>query len=82
MLSATKVNLIEKQLKLSLSPVVASPEANLMIAIIGRAVADILYSPYDMKARSYLQGEIPPAELVGIDSDYVRLLLKRIGIYV
>ena len=80
MVNAIKVNLLEKQLQLSLSPTIASPEADMMISIIGRAAADMLSNPQDICTKLYLQGNIPPAELLGIDSDYVRLLLKKIGI--
>jgi len=56
-----------------------SPEEKLFFAIVERAIYDACVDGY-YGARSYLSGYIPHAEMCGVDSDWIRRVIKKVGL--
>lgn len=64
-----------------------TPEANLMFAIIYQALKDaasvdaahLTYAERE-SAIDYLQGDIPHAAICGVDSDYIKKVIKHVGL--
>lgn len=69
-----------------------SPAGRLFFAVVERAVLDLTAKPPPTAAAAiehkkrvvtaarYLSGEVPHAEWCGVDSDWIRLVLKRDGV--
>ena len=56
-------------------------EVKLWSSVLSLAIKDLGHNNYKHSAMAYLSNrQIPAAELIGIDSDYVRLILRKLGI--
>ncbi len=56
------------------------PESNLMYSVVERAVLDLQSRNEGYSAAKYLSGDIFHAEIIGIDSDWVRQTLRTAGV--
>jgi len=61
-----------------------SPTGRLMFAIISKAIVDAYDHPVPKQdvrtAHRYLSGEMPHASLCNIDSDWIRLVIRKAGL--
>lgn len=59
------------------------PEARLMLGVICGAVTDACMGARGVRiaAYNYLRGEIPAAQVCGVDPDWVRIVIKRLGLW-
>ncbi len=57
-----------------------SPEHKLMAQVIRVALYDLNTKQHSQSARTYLNGSMWHAQLCDIDPDWIRLVIKRVGI--
>jgi len=58
-----------------------TPEHKLMFAIVEQAIKDLSSKSIEVSrsAERHIKNEIPHAELCGVDSEWIRLVLKKCG---
>lgn len=57
----------------------ATPEGQLMFAVVRQALVDALGAEHDPTATHYLLGSIPHAALCGVDSDWIRSVMRAVA---
>jgi len=63
-----------------LSPRFDTPEGKLILAVIMRAISDLKLRNQKVSARRYLRGEMWPAELLDVNPDWVRRVIRECGV--
>jgi len=75
-----RVKMVERALWSQMPKV---PEARLMLSVISTAIIDANLGTRGEKtaARIYLDGEISAAKVCGVDPDWVRTVMMRLGLW-